>query len=805
MKEYTYLGNKIVIEKCVDDYITLRSKLKEYENKVVKDLKELEFKNGRSTYEELTTTALRYVIEAYRIITENLNSYGVNCDLDMVIENDIDTLLPILELMDKYEEEYLEIYCSVEQMEEYRAYRKANRTRWYGGGFGIEGAMKGAIQAWGLNLASGTVHSVINVAGSTASNLKATYKAVDLAKKYKKVFIKILPLSFKQIERYFLDLNSDTDSGIIMKDYEKAINHKLGKEEFLYSADHTDEEADQRKMIGLLNMLQQVPYSTANYQLLIAEFGDRKHELEELGKKYNVDVLTIKKEILSVEVKKYNINDISFCDKLLELEQFYGYENKSVHDSILDDFVKRNVLYKEFTEKSIKEKILLLNEVERKYSFDCGFARNEIKQYLIKDQKIIINDNIETQEKNLKLIDSLEKEYFIDFSDVINDINNKIEQKKKKLEQENLEKRTIHDFSVENNQISRIQLIVETVEKAESIRADLKKINSIHEKMNFSVYSEELKEQMDEIVQLSDACGYGKELVELLRSKFQHLYEKAHYVYDVRYNTIAEANSVRDELDLIQDIKNNNSDINDILNEVAKHSFKSEEAKKAVANIEESVHIINGIRYDSIEEANDIRNELKQIESIKEKNNNIVSALEETKRHEFKSAEAKKNIEELVKEACTVNDVRYNTVEEAELVRKEMVIINELNSRRLNQVELLRLYKEQKFKTDVGKGVVKKLEKDVIDQYHSIQRNNSRAALKNVLRIPLIIIAIIVVVIGVVCIFTINLIAGLIIAAIGLKIWDVQDDLKESRWGTSQYKNVIVTNNKVIFKGKTSK
>ena len=55
---------------------------------------------------------------------------------------------------------YAEIYDEKEKMKEYRAAVKASRGKWQGGGFGIGGAIKGAITADLMNAGSGVLHSI---------------------------------------------------------------------------------------------------------------------------------------------------------------------------------------------------------------------------------------------------------------------------------------------------------------------------------------------------------------------------------------------------------------------------------------------------------------------------------------------------------------------------------------------------------------------------------------------------------------------------------------------------------------------
>lgn len=50
------------------------------------------------------------------------------------------------------------------------AYAKANRSHWIGGGFGMQGAIKGAVQAGALNLAGGVFHSIGDAVTKSINN-----------------------------------------------------------------------------------------------------------------------------------------------------------------------------------------------------------------------------------------------------------------------------------------------------------------------------------------------------------------------------------------------------------------------------------------------------------------------------------------------------------------------------------------------------------------------------------------------------------------------------------------------------------
>lgn len=73
-----------------------------------------------------------------------------------------------------------DIYNTIEEElhseEERRAYRKANRDQFIGGGFGMSGAIKGTVKAGALNATTGIAHSVFNAIGNSIDRSNARQK-----------------------------------------------------------------------------------------------------------------------------------------------------------------------------------------------------------------------------------------------------------------------------------------------------------------------------------------------------------------------------------------------------------------------------------------------------------------------------------------------------------------------------------------------------------------------------------------------------------------------------------------------------
>lgn len=82
----------------------------------------------------------------------------------------------LFEAQKAVEEQYVLLLENQEELAAYRRARKDARGRWQGGGFGVEGAVKGALTAGTANLASGLAHSAFNTVGNAATAVGTSIK-----------------------------------------------------------------------------------------------------------------------------------------------------------------------------------------------------------------------------------------------------------------------------------------------------------------------------------------------------------------------------------------------------------------------------------------------------------------------------------------------------------------------------------------------------------------------------------------------------------------------------------------------------
>lgn len=187
---------------------------------------------------------------------------------------------------------YQDIVYSAQSERDYRRQRKENRGRFVGGGFGIDGALKGMIQAGALNAITGAAHSVFNAIGNWATD-QAEINSKEALYKDRRVintFISGLAEATNAIKmRVFAIL--DYGSFKEMQEKSRTILENVT------SGSLTDTGSIE---IALIKALLEDPFNLEIYRTWLEHFGDENKELQDTAVFFCVaeDVRYIKDEII---------------------------------------------------------------------------------------------------------------------------------------------------------------------------------------------------------------------------------------------------------------------------------------------------------------------------------------------------------------------------------------------------------------------------------------------------------------------------------------------------------------------------
>lgn len=233
-KEYDLLDSKLRISEAYLEYISVYKsyelKIRELGGECAKEildnapgsLSELPWyfsDLGKKYTDKMIDSCMELLIEnkIYTVKKEELYSYIWDDPQDMEWKNTIKEIHWSLNKIDNAS------YAAKKKREQ----RRRARTRFAGGGFGIRGAISGAIQASILNTGIDLAHATVNAIGNTATNIRADKKKQDLLENgnYKRSFVGDLYSTFY-----------DALEGTF-----EFVNEKLGKIKYeLISKEHED-------------------------------------------------------------------------------------------------------------------------------------------------------------------------------------------------------------------------------------------------------------------------------------------------------------------------------------------------------------------------------------------------------------------------------------------------------------------------------------------------------------------------------------------------------------------------------------
>jgi len=222
------------------------------------------------------------------------------------------------------EDQYESILEDQAEKNAYRKARRQNRGKWVGGGFGMEGAIKGAVNAGVLNAGGSIAHGTANVIGSAFSSMGAAIKKSALFND-KNTYSSIISAShfdFRLVLFTFVDFMKknklkikavtakEQDSAAVM--FKSISSPSFPKEDI----------PDAMVKIVLLN-----PYEEKYYFFLVDKFGDENKEVENLAAFFHIDVEKYKEDLVLKYYKELPIltledalaardNTANFCKRL---------------------------------------------------------------------------------------------------------------------------------------------------------------------------------------------------------------------------------------------------------------------------------------------------------------------------------------------------------------------------------------------------------------------------------------------------------------------------------------------------------
>ncbi|WP_236873879.1 hypothetical protein [Clostridioides difficile] len=276
----------------------------------------------------------------------------------------------------------MNIVLDERQKEEYRQLRKNSRARWQGGGFGIQGAIKGATQAGAMNMVTGVAHSAFNMISKIGTSIKVNKQkskifndpsTLDVLSEV--IYLAILDIKYSYIK--FLENNAGLQFGYIHEEEEEEANVILSN----IKGRNLDEEEKINLIKGLIDLN---PYMESLYTYIVDNFGDENMEVSKMASYFGFNIEPYKLSLVE--------------NKLINLE------TNTEEETIL----AKQLILKEVNRLGINSKVNGIEELDRKLNqFDIEartvdnilFETRE-KANLARQEKLDIESIIKNLDEN---------------------------------------------------------------------------------------------------------------------------------------------------------------------------------------------------------------------------------------------------------------------------------------------------------------------------------------------------------------------------------------------------------------------
>lgn len=299
-----------------------------------------------------------------------INQYGESCFSDWI------------EAFFEVNDQYMEIVLKATELDAYRTQRRLNRGRFIGGGFGIEGAIKGIATAEALNIASGAIHGTFNL-------ISKGLKGIGNASKKSKIYNNEKTKQTLWEGIYYSIFNMHYAICDILKIPLMNLND-------IRSADALFDNLSRISEKDILEHLTDViilnPYKVEAYEYWIEVFGDEEEDVKRMAAFFGVNANLIKTKLLN---KVYSSLDLSSEQSTIKakaiFEQYkvkYGLQNSTIPSPFLreintklQDFAKeaRIVEGKEYSTradaKKASEELKVVREIVSEFP---DYLSNEI-------------------------------------------------------------------------------------------------------------------------------------------------------------------------------------------------------------------------------------------------------------------------------------------------------------------------------------------------------------------------------------------------------------------------------------------
>ena len=527
------------------------------------------------------------------------------------------------------------------------------RGRWSGGGYGLSGAVKGAVAATVLDAGTGLLYSVANSISVSKAKSKSEKRKIEVFQStlnFLDMVLKALPKETIHCTYMFL-----------RNQYTFSNSYSEEKGDKVYEL-YSKEKNEQRKNELALELIKINPYNQKYYLPLLEQiFKENADSVDndaaalcKISEWFEIDLAKEKQDFESDTKKaifqEYSKDDIKRCEMIFKLESVLGYQTDT-HNSVLREYLISNKKM-QLEKYTIDELYAIANELK---SFEEKFSYPAEKLIFSKLEKYVQH----CLESNLSMSpDDLQK--LLCEADTFCQKHPELKQNTEELRKNILgeymacstslnivkytadELYTVTDtittfckmfsYSAEEFIAERVNQYIEYHIKhdlkgytPENINTCCKNIDLLNSKFsNFSEVLNNAKEQIvkkvfshykiklnsndkqqtehniEKLTYLTDSClwdfsGYLRKETERLQTINYDADIKSRTAYGVLYDSVKEANEARKEMDALTNMTKDNAELSmaSRLFKIMQYNFKTNQAQSEID--ERSKELMNHI------------------------------------------------------------------------------------------------------------------------------------------------------------------------------------------------------------------
>lgn len=332
--EFQLLGHELKYSKGIENYNTIYKDITKYLYNMNCEFKSA-FYSRFSNIDEAVAGA-EFFCKAY--IDEVLN-YSLQClSNNGVYEYDYNRFVdcyfargfaPIINACQKIRDRKLLIEEELEEMKEYRSERKDSRGRVSGGGFGLDGAIKGMAQAGMMNAASGLAHSAVNLVGNAGSSIKAHNQKKNLYNSSDTVECYRHAVEGSMYMALLATINALTENTNLPIEVPSSEDENAA--ESIFNNIKSGYIPNEMIIEKLINVLQKNPYHDEAYLFILEKYQDEKNELESMADYFGVYIISATKHEEMVAklsaINYYDLDEFRSAQKeYLDWAKAYGLD-----------------------------------------------------------------------------------------------------------------------------------------------------------------------------------------------------------------------------------------------------------------------------------------------------------------------------------------------------------------------------------------------------------------------------------------------------------------------------------------------